>query len=50
MKYSIGNDRVSLCEKGTCLHLKGDTAKVISTMVALFVLVAVGSNIVRAIR
>ena len=50
MMYSIEKDRVSLCDKNTCLHLKGETAKVISTMVALFLLVTIGTNVAKAIR
>jgi len=50
MNYSIKKDSVSLCNKDSCLHFKGDTAKVISQFIALFTLVAVTSALVKAIR
>ncbi|MEM9866068.1 MAG: hypothetical protein AAF765_00150 [Bacteroidota bacterium] len=50
MDYSIGNDRVSLCDEVACLHLRGDAAKVISQFIALFTLLAIISAVVKAIR
>ncbi|MEC7265188.1 MAG: hypothetical protein VXW38_15720 [Bacteroidota bacterium] len=50
MKYSIQNDRVSLCNKDTCLHVKGESAKVISSMLTLVTIVVTISAIAKAIK
>jgi len=50
MNYSFQNDRLSLCEKDTCLHLKGNNAKVISTILTVVTFVAAVSAIAKAIN
>ncbi len=50
MNYSYQNDRLSLCKKDTCLHLKGGNARVISTILTVVTFVAAVSAIAKAIR
>lgn len=50
MNYSLQNDKLSLCEKDTCLHLNGNNAKVISTILTVITFVAAISAIAKAIK
>ncbi len=50
MNYSFQNDKLSLCEMDTCLHLNRNNAKVISTILTVVTFVAAISVIAKAIK
>ncbi|RXG11784.1 hypothetical protein DSM02_4017 [Leeuwenhoekiella polynyae] len=50
MNYSFQNDKLSLCEKDTCLHLNGNSARVISTIFTVVTFVAAITAITKAIK
>ncbi|RXG22800.1 hypothetical protein DSM00_1903 [Leeuwenhoekiella aequorea] len=50
MNYSFQNDKLSLCKMDTCLHLNGDNAKVISTILTVVTFVAAVSAVAKAIK